>query len=247
MVVSKVLQQRYRETHGMEAFYVPNGGVLRERSKPRTILEWGLDPGKYVLFLGRFSPEKGCHLLVEAFEQLDTDVKLVMAGASSYCDDYSRELRTHASDRIRMLDWVSGETLDELLTNAMLFVLPSDMEGLSLALLDAMGAGLCVLTSDVPENREAVDGAGFTFARGSAADLADRLRFLIANPSVREAAGKQAKKRVEEQYQWQTIAGQIERAYFDMMGWKVSPAPAKKPSVRAAAAGENGGSERRAG
>ena len=120
-----------------------------------------------------------------------------MAGASSYCDEYSRELRTHASERIRMLDWVSGETLDELLTNAMVFVLPSDLEGLSLALLDAMGAGLCVLTSDVPENREVVDGAGFTFQRGSAADLADRLRFLIANPAVREAAGRMAKKRIE--------------------------------------------------
>ena len=52
--------------------------------------------------------------------------------------------------------------MDELLTNAMLFVLPSDLEGLSLALLDAMGAGVCVLASDIPENREVVDGSGFT-------------------------------------------------------------------------------------
>ena len=83
--------------------------------------------------------------------------------------------------------------LDELLTNAMMFVLPSDLEGLSLALLDAMGAGLCVLTSDVPENGEVVDGAGFTFKRGNSADLADRLRFLIANPAVRRAAGRRQK------------------------------------------------------
>ena len=244
MVVSRVLQQRYREAHGMEAFYVPNGGVLRERREPRKILEWGLTPGKYVLFMGRFSPEKGCHLLVEAFERIDTDVKLVMAGASSYCDDYSRELQGHASERIRMLDWVSGETLDELLTNAMLFVLPSDLEGLSLALLDAMGAGLCVLTSDVPENREVVDGAGFTFQRGSSADLAERLRFLIANPAVREASGKAARRRIEEQYQWQQVAAEIEKAYFEVMGWGLPPASAKKPSVRAV--GE-GGAERRAG
>ncbi|HLV89108.1 MAG TPA: glycosyltransferase family 4 protein [Candidatus Sulfotelmatobacter sp.] len=219
MVVSRELGKRYREVHGKDPIYVPNGGLLRDRREPKKILEWGLEGGAYVLFLGRFSPEKGCHLLVEAFEHLESEVKLVMAGAASYCDDYSRELRTHASERIRMLDWVAGGTLEELLTNAMIFVLPSDMEGLSLALLDAMGAGLCVLTSDVPENREVVNGAGFTFRRGSAIDLADRLRFLIANPSVREAAGRAARRRIEEQYQWERISSEIERAYFDLMGW----------------------------
>ena len=218
MVVSRALQKWYREQQRVEVLYVPNGGVLRELSTPRRILEWGLTPGGYVLFLGRFSPEKGCHLLVEAFEQIRTEAKLVMAGASSYCDDYSRELKTHASDRIRMLGWVSGETLDELLTNAMIFVLPSDLEGLSLALLDAMGAGLCVLTSDIAENKEVVDGAGFTFQRGNAADLADRLRFLISNPDIREAAGHAARKRIEDHYGWQKIAEEIEAAYFQILG-----------------------------
>ena len=245
MVVSQALQQRYRETHGLEAFYVPNGGTLREWREPRQILAWGIEPGNYVLFLGRFSPEKNCHLLVEAFEQIATSAQLVMAGASSYCDDYSRELRKHASERIHMLDWVSGETLDELLTNAMLFVLPSDLEGLSLALLDAMGAGLCVVTSDVPENREVVDGTGFTFQRGRAADLAERLRFLIANPVVREAAGKAAKKRIREQYQWQRIASEIEKAYFATLGWPQPEPMPKKLAARAAAASAS--AERRAG
>ena len=103
-----------------------------------------------------------------------------------------------------------------------------------------------MLTSDVPENREVVDGAGFTFQRGNSADLAERLRFLMANPAVREAAGQAARRRIEEQYQWQTIAGDIEKAYFEVMGWEPPRAQAKKPSVRAAAAGA-GGSERRAG
>jgi len=233
MVVSRALQHRYRERHGVETFYVPNGGLLRLSREPRQMLQWNLDPGNYVLFLGRFSPEKGCHLLVDAFEQLDTDVKLVMAGASSYCDDYSRELRTHAGDRIQVLDWVSGDTLDELLTNAMIFVLPSDLEGLSLALLDAMGAGLCVVASDIAENREVVDGVGFTFKRGDSKDLAKRLSFLIANPAVREAAGKAARKRIEDEYQWPKIASDIENVYFEIMGWKVRTTPAKKPSGQA--------------
>lgn len=229
MVVSKTLHQRYREQHGVDSFYVPNGATLRRKREPRKLFDWGLMPGKYILFLGRFSPEKGCHLLVEAYERLRTDVKLVMAGASSYCDDYSRELRSHASDQIKILDWVSGESLDELLTNAMLFVLPSDMEGLSLALLDAMGAGLCVVASDVPENREVVMDAGYTFRRGDAGDLADRLSFLIANPAVREAAGRAAKARILEHYLWPKIAAEIERAYFQVLGWEQATV-AKKPS-----------------
>jgi glycosyltransferase involved in cell wall biosynthesis len=93
-----------------------------------------------------------------------------------------------------------------------------------------------------------VDGAGFTFRRGSAADLADRLRFLIANPVVREASGRMAKKRIEAQYQWQKVADDIEKVYFRVMGWEVVEAlPAKKPGARAMAAGESGGTERRAG
>lgn len=229
MVVSKTLHQRFREQHGVDSFYVPNGATLRRKREPRKVFDWGLTPGKYILFLGRFSPEKGCHLLAEAYERLKTDVKLVMAGASSYCDDYSRQLRTHASDQIKILDWVSGESLDELLTNAMLFVLPSEMEGLSLALLDAMGAGLCVVASDVPENREVVMDAGYTFRRGDAGDLADRLNFLIANPAVREAAGRAAKARILEHYLWPKIAGDIERAYFQVLGWEQTTV-AKKPS-----------------
>lgn len=247
MVVSQALRQRYHDLHGVKAIYIPNGGVLRDRVPPRHILEWGLQPGRYVLFLGRFSPEKGCHLLVEAFEQIRTDVKLVMAGAVSYCDDYCSELRTHASERIRILGWVSGEALDELLTNAMIFVLPSDMEGLSLALLDAMGAGLCVLTSDVPENREATEGAGFTFRCGSAVDLADRLRFLMANPTVRAAAGKAARRRIEDQYQWQKVAEGIEDAYFEALGWRASESPGKKPSVSAKLIDRSGERKLRAG
>jgi glycosyltransferase involved in cell wall biosynthesis len=235
MVVSRALQKHYIEVHGTATSYVPNGGFLRERHLPDKIFDWGLEPGRYILFLGRFSPEKGCHLLVEAYEKLNTDVKLVLAGASSYCDDYSRQLRTHAGDKIKLLNWVSGEVLDELLTNAMMFVLPSDLEGLSLALLDAMGAGLCVLSSDVAENREAVAEAGFTFRRGDAADLADRLRFLIANPAVREAAGQAAKRRIREHYQWSQIAAAIEKVYLETMGWRSAETPARKSIGRATA------------
>jgi glycosyltransferase involved in cell wall biosynthesis len=234
IVVSRTLQRHYLEHHNIVTTYIPNGGLLRERRSSNKLFEWGLKPDEYILFLGRFSPEKCCDLLVRAYERLNTNVKLVMAGASSHCDNYARDLRTHSSERIKILDWVSGETLDELLTNAMIFVLPSNLEGLSLALLDAMGAGLCVLASDIPENREAVEAAGFTFRQGDENDLADRLRFLIANRAVREAAGEAAKRRVLEHYQWGRIASEVERTYLKIMGRNAAETTGiKKPSARA--------------
>jgi glycosyltransferase involved in cell wall biosynthesis len=232
MVVSQELQKHYRLDFGAKTVYVPNGGILRDRSVPHKIVEWGLQPMKYILFLGRFSPEKGCHLLIEAYERIKPQAKLVLAGAASYCDDYSSQLRSHASDDIKILDWIAGQELDELLTNAMIFVLPSDMEGLSLALLDAMGAGVCVLGSDVAENREAIADAGFTFRNGDVADLTERLRFLIANQAVREAAGRAAKKRILEHYQWRDIAAEIERVYLETMGVDLDYVPAMKPIGR---------------
>lgn len=118
---------------------------------------------------------------------------------------------------------------DELLTNAMLFVLPSDLEGLSLALLDAMGAGVCVLASDIPENRELVEGSGFTFRQGDRDDLERMLRLLIAEPEIRQAAANKARERVWEHYLWARVAREIEGSYLTLAGGN-APKPAAPAS-----------------
>jgi glycosyltransferase involved in cell wall biosynthesis len=146
-------------------------------------------------------------------------MKLVFAGGSSHSDSYVEELRLHESPRIRFLSWVSGANLEELLSHAALFVLPSELEGLSLALLDAMAAGVCVLSSDIPENREVVDGAGFTFRRGDAADLERMLDVLVHNPELRRQAAIRERERVQSQYLWPKIARSIAATYCDVLGW----------------------------
>jgi len=216
MVVSQALERHYKTTYGVQATYVPNGSMIRERVAPSQIPEWGLEPDNYILFLGRFSPEKNCHLLIEAYETLDTQAKLVLAGGSSYTNTYVDELRKHQSDQVVFLDWVYGSALDELLTNAALFVLPSDLEGLSLALLDAMGAAVCVLTSDIPENREVIEDTGFTFQPGDVTDLARMLRLLLSDPRARMVAGRNAQARVREHYLWPRIATQIAHSYVEL-------------------------------
>lgn len=151
--------------------------------------------------------------MIEAYERIDSPAKLVLAGGANYADDYAQELRRHASDRILLLDYVQGPDLEELLTNAALFVLPSDLEGLSLALLEAMGAGVCALTSDIPENLELVAEAGFTFHRGDVADLERMLRLLLGEKTLRQAAGARAQQIIRESYLWEKVTPQIENVY----------------------------------
>jgi len=219
MVVSRTLQQHYRQRYNRDTIYVPNGATLAPRRLPRQLIEWDLLPDNYVLFLGRFSPEKNCHLLIHAFENLNAGMKLVLAGGSSHSDSYVKSLRRHESDQIRFLPWVSGSHLEELLSNAALFVLPSELEGLSVALLDAMAAGVCALTSDIPENNEVVDGAGFTFHRGDQADLERMLDLLIHNPELRRQSAARERERIQSQYLWSEIARSIEKAYYNVLGW----------------------------
>jgi glycosyltransferase involved in cell wall biosynthesis len=218
MVVSRVLQEYYRRNYGIETAYVPNGATLRERTGSAHLKQWGLEPDNYILFAGRLSPEKNCHLLINAYKKLNTSTKLVLAGGSSHTDAYAKSLLDCANDRIVFTDWVAGDALSELLTNAALFVLPSDLEGLSLALLDAMGAGTCVLASDIPENREVVDGAGFTFRAGDVDDFARMLDLLLLNERMRIAAARLARERVRNQYQWQQIARDIDAVYQKIIG-----------------------------
>ena len=199
IVVSRVLQNHYRRHHGSQLQHL------------------GLSPDGYILFLGRFSPEKNCDLLIEAFEKIQTPFKLVLAGGSSHTDDYADGLRKRGSDRIVFLDWLSGDALAEVLTNAALFVLPSDLEGLSLALLDAMGSGVCVLGSDTPENKEAIADTGFTFKRGDAIDLERMLTLLLSDAHLRTAAGSRAQERVRQNYQWDKVVHELAEIYAEVL------------------------------
>lgn len=218
VVVSRTLRDYFHAHYCIDSTYIPNGTELREVSTGPYLQRLQLRPKEYALFLGRFSPEKNCDLLIDAFEKTETTMNLVLAGGSSHTDDYVARIRKRQTDRIKVLDWVSGDSLHELLTNAALFVLPSDMEGLSLSLLEAMGAGLCVLASDTPENREVIQDCGFTFRVGNVNDLEHMLTVLLNNATLRDKAGKRARMRVEQNYLWHQLTSQIEAVYYDVLG-----------------------------
>src|SRR6266404_487382 len=217
MVVSQTLQRYYWGRYGRSTLYIPNGASLRPKRPPKRLTEWELTPDNYILYLGRFSPEKNCHLLIDSFEDVSTGMKLILAGGSSHSDEYEASLRRRESERVRLLPWTAGEDLDELLSNAAVFVLPSDLEGLSLALLDAMAAGVCVLTSDIPENQELVAGVGFTFKAGDRLDLTHQLELLIRNPDLRQQLAAKAEQQIHEHYLWPNIARSIAKTYYKIL------------------------------
>lgn len=216
-VVSRTLADHYRAAHGAEVRCIPNGVNPVEAPEPREIRALGLEGRDYLLYMGRLSPEKGLDVLLRAFAPLAKRKKLVLAGGSSYTDSYLEELKRMAPENVLFTGRVDGRLRDELYGNSYAFLLPSTMEGLSVALLEAMAFGSCVLTSDIPENRELVDGIGHTFRVGDAASLQQALEELLANPQAARAAGEAAQRHVRQHYSWDEITRQTEEFYFDVL------------------------------
>ena len=216
IVVSEVLREYYREKYGKNVEAIPNGIAEPARREPDEITRrWGLIGGDYVFFIARLTPEKGAHHLIRAYRELKTDKRLVIAGEGLNEERYERELRALAADdpRIVFTGFVSGPLLDELFANAYLYCQPSEIEGLSIALLEAMSYGCCVLASDIPENLELVGEVGHRFVSRDVDNLAGKLAELIADPVTVDATGRRARDHALKNYSWDRVAELTLAAY----------------------------------
>lgn len=208
IVLSRGVRDYFREEYGRDARLIPNGVDVPESAPARLITErWGLAKGSYVLFLGRIVPEKRPELLLEAFRGLKTDKRLVIAGGSSDTSEYLEQVSEAAArdPRVIMAGFVEGQVLIELYSNAYAYVLPSDVEGMPMSLLEAMSYGCCCVTSDLPECADVTGSAGLTFPRGDAAALCDVLASVMADPREVAALGEAARERVRENYNWDFV------------------------------------------
>lgn len=213
IVVSEELKAELEARHGRKTTFITNGAEPRQAVAPSIITErWGLSADEYVLFLGRLVPEKGAHTLIDAFRLLDDhpDLKLVIAGPAWYEGSYNDELRTRASDdpRIIFTGEVDEPPLRELYANCRAFVLPSEIEGMSLALLDGLAFGCAVITSDIPENANLVADAALTFRTGDAHSLADQIRRVVDEDPLAIDLRARAAARAADAFDWDRIAEQ---------------------------------------
>ena len=220
IVLSKAMQKYFADTYGRDTVYIPNGADEHERVEADQIKDkFGLESGRYILFLARLVPEKGAHYLIDAFKSLDTDMKLVIAGGSGQTDDYVEELRARTADdpRIIMTGFAEGRILEELYSNAYIYVLPSDVEGMALSLLEAASFGNCCLVSDIPENTEVLEDNCVTFSHGDKDDLAEKLRELIADPARVEDLRVRSAEHIREKFSWDEMTKQTEDIYREIM------------------------------
>ena len=209
IVLSRNVQRYFEDTYGRKTVMIPNGVTRPKHQEVREITEkYGLHKDEYILFLGRLVPEKGIHYLIEAYQNIRTDKKLVIAGGSSDSDDYGQKLRQMAAENENILftGFIQGRILEELYSNAYLYVLPSDVEGMPLSLLEAMSYGNCCLVSDIPECGEVVEGHGVTFPKADVEKLAEKIQQLCDAPETVRHYKETACDFICGKYSWDDVA-----------------------------------------
>lgn len=216
IVLSGGVQKYFKDTYNRETKFIPNG-VNRPEIRDVDLIrdKFGLEKDSYILFLGRLVPEKGIQYLIEAFKEVHTDKKLVIAGGSSDTDEFANELKELASgdERIIFTGFVQGQLLDELYSNAYLYTLPSDLEGMPLSLLEAMSYGNCCLVSDIAECTEVVEDQALLFKKSDTEDLREKLQWSVNHADKVKEYKDKAANFICNKYSWDDVAERTLKLY----------------------------------
>lgn len=225
IVLSEGVKQYFADTYGRQTVLIPNG-INRPQMKNAKIIKkkYGLEGQDYLLFLARLVPEKGVHTLLAAYEKSEVTIPLVIAGGSSHSGEYCQKIEKMAEkinagglQKVIMTGFVQGEELEELYSNALLYILPSEIEGMPLSLLEAMSYGNLCLTSDIPENTDVTQEYGVSFATGSVDALSEKIVELCTNMAVLRKEEKYKSERIRqyilERYNWDAVVTQTLACY----------------------------------
>lgn len=208
IVLSKGVQIYFKEKYNRDTVFIPNG-VNRPQVKNADLIKnkYGLVKNEYILFLGRLVPEKGLCYLIEAFKDVNTDKKLVIAGGSSDTNEFKTELEIMAAndERIVFTGFIQGHMLEELYSNAYVYTLPSDLEGMPLSLLEAMSYGNCCLTSDIDECASVVEDKAVIFKKSNVDDLKQKLQMLCDDKTIVEEYKSKATEFICNKYNWDSV------------------------------------------
>lgn len=230
IAVSKILGDYIQAKFKKQAVIIPNGMNVFPTLENQYLAKWNLQKGSYILSVGRLIRHKGVHYLISAFKNLEDKhltrgKKLVIVGDGFHTDDYVKEVKDLARGRENIIFTGSqnDEALNQLFSHSYCFVQPSESEGLSLALLEAMGYGKAIISSDIKENMQALnDEVSVSFRSRDTSDLEEKLVFFINNPALVKNMGEKAMEKAWSQFSWDKIADQVEIVYKEVLSKKRS-------------------------
>jgi glycosyltransferase involved in cell wall biosynthesis len=214
IVLSKEQEKYFKTKYGRQTIYIPNGVSLQKTREAHIIKDkWHLNSNGYILFLSRIVPGKGLEHLIEAYKKIDTNLPLVIAGGSAFVSEFYTKICKSAEQdkRIQMIGFVKGEALEELYSNAALFVFPSEAEGMPMCLLEALSYNVPCLVSDIPENLEVGDSYVQSFKTSNVEDLRGKLELVLMNRE--KMYKKNSREYIAEKFNWERVVRNTLQCY----------------------------------
>ncbi len=209
IVLSESAYDYFKETYKREAKIIPNGIEKPNKQEADKITElFGLKKDEYICIISRLTAEKGIHYLIDAYNGIETDKKLVIAGDTSDTDEYVEKIKDMAKDNpdIIFTGFISGDVLDEMYSNAYAMCLPSDIEGMSLSLLEALAYGNALICSDIPENTAVAEKEAIYFEKSNVEDLRNKLENVFENRELVDNLKNSAAEFILKKYNWRDVA-----------------------------------------
>ena len=215
---SRVIQDYYKTKFHTESAFVAYGADIVERGTGRELSPpLGVEPKKYFLYVSRLEPENNPHMVVEAFEKVDTDMKLLMVGSAPFAAEYIAKMKATKDDRIIFPGALYGDVYAALRANAYVYINAMEVGGTHPAILEAMGAGNCVLVSDIAYNTEAVADAGVNFKNKDVNDLREKMQWLADNPDEVARYRGRAVERIRQEYNWEKVVDEYEEIFTKLL------------------------------
>jgi len=217
VVVGKHLVEYFRNEYNREVTYIPNGIEDMSVTSDEVLKTFDIEDKGYLLFLARIVPEKGCHYLLDAYSQIrNPKMKLVIAGGSSQTDKYYDELinEYNSNKNIIFTGEVRGNEVNELYTHAKSYILPSDIEGLPISLLEALSCGILCVVSNIEENMNVIEADGkygYSFEAANIGDLKVKLEKVMSGQVALDLVS--VKKEILDKYNWNKVESDLVKIY----------------------------------
>jgi glycosyltransferase involved in cell wall biosynthesis len=213
---ARAIQDYYWERYGKQSVFIPYGAELGRVASRGALEKLGLEPGRYFLYVTRMEPENHPLEVRQAFEAVDTPLKLALIGDAPYAREYIRRVRDTSDPRVVIPGAIYGLGYHELQSQCFAYIHATEVGGTHPALIEAMGRGALVLYRNTAENAEVAGDAGIPF---EPVELAHKLRLALEmSEAARDDLRRKAMERVREHYSWEAVTSEYERMLAGMLG-----------------------------